>query len=72
MSKIIAVTKNTTKIHTLHPCIKLLIKTTDNKMHQSNDYENASVFTPLGMISLDNNLQVGTIILLTLPEMLIL
>lgn len=56
----------------LHPCVKLLIKTRDTKMHQSNDYEISSVFTPSGMISLDNNLQVGMIILLTLPEMQIL
>lgn len=55
-----------------HPCVKLLIKTSDTKMHQSNDYKLSSVFTPSGMISLDNNLQVGMIILLTSPGMQIL
>lgn len=56
----------------LHPCVKLLIKTRDTKMHQFNDYEISSAFTPSGKISLDNSLQVGMIFLLTLPEMQIL
>lgn len=55
-----------------HPCVKLLIKTRETKMHQSNDYQISNVFIPLGMISLDNNLQVGIIILPTLPETQIL
>lgn len=49
----------------LHPCVKLLIETRDVKIHQSNKYEISKVFTPSGMISLDNNLQIGMIILLT-------
>lgn len=56
----------------LHPCVKLLIKTRDLKMHQFNKYEISNIFTPSGMISLDYNLQIGITILLTLPEMQIL
>lgn len=41
-------------------------------MHQFNKYEISNVLKPSGIISLVYNLQIGMILLLTLPEMQIL
>lgn len=72
LSNVITITVNTTKIHMLHPRVKLLIKTRDTKRPQSNDYGISRVFTLSEIISLDHNFQVGIVVLLTSSAMQVL